>query len=319
MMEKRKMGGALCLFLAAVVWGFGFVAQDMGAAYVGGFTFQACRTLLAALALLLLWLGRDFYKRKKGTFVPMTKEEKKYLLIGGPVCGAILCVATCLQQLGIGNNTGSPGKEAFITALYIVIVPILSLAFGKRVKWHVYLCVAAALFGLWMLCMSGSALTTGDIQVICCSFVFSCHIIAVDFFIPHVDGVRLSCIQFFTTFVGALLMMLIFEQPQWSAILSAAPAIVYSGVISAGVGYTLQIVGQKHTPATLASLLMSLESVFAVVASAIMLPEITSFTWRESVGMVIIFAAIVLSQLGGQPKEAPLAENAQTVSDFEGK
>ncbi len=301
-MDKKKWGGAICLLSAAVVWGFGFVAQDMGASYVGGFTFQACRTLLAALALLVLWLGRDLYMRKKGTFVPMTKEEKKYLLIGGPVCGAILCAATCLQQLGIANNTGSPGKEAFITALYIVIVPILSLAFGKRAKWHVYLCTLLALFGLWMLCMSGSALTTGDIQVICCSFIFACHILAVEFFAPHVDGVRLSCIQFFTVCVGATVMMLIFEEPAWEGISAASLAILYSGVMSAGAGYTLQILGQKHTPATVASLLMSLESVFAVVASAIMLPEITHFTWREAVGMVIIFAAIVCSQLDFKKK-----------------
>jgi drug/metabolite transporter (DMT)-like permease len=296
-MDKKKLGGALCLLSAAVVWGFGFVAQDMGANHVGGFTFQACRTLLAALSLLVLWLGRDLYKKKKGTFVPMTKEEKKYLLIGGPTVGAILCVATCLQQLGIGNNTGSPGKEAFITALYIVIVPVISLAFGKRAKWHVYLCTLVALFGLWMLCMSGSELTTGDIQVICCSLVFSCHIIAVEFFIPHVDGLRLSCIQFFTTCLGATVMMFIFEEPAWSGISAASLAILYSGVMSAGAGYTLQILGQKHTPATVASLLMSLESVFAVVASAILLPEITTFTWREVVGMVIIFAAIICSQL----------------------
>lgn len=296
-MEKKKLGGALCLFLAAVVWGFGFVAQDMGAEHVGGFTFQACRTLLAALALLALWLVRDLWRRKKGTYVPISHKEKKYLLLGGLACGTILCVATCLQQLGIANNEGSPGKEAFITALYIVIVPLITLAFGKRVKWHIYLCVGVALFGLWMLCMSGSALTTGDIQVICCAFVFSWHIIAVDFFIPHVDGVRLSCIQFFVTCLGATVMMFVFEEPQWGDISAAGPAILYSGVMSAGVGYTLQIVGQKNTPATLASLLMSLESVFAVVASAILLPEITSFSWREVVGMVLIFAAIICSQL----------------------
>ena len=296
-MDKKKLGGVLCLFSAAVVWGFGFVAQDMGADHVGGFTFQACRTLLAAVCLLALWIGRDLYKHKKGTYVPMTREEKKYLMIGGLTCGVILCTATCLQQLGIGNNTGSPGKEAFITALYIVIVPILSLAFGKRAKWHVYLCTLVALFGLWMLCMSGSALTTGDIQVICCAFVFSCHIIAVEFFIPHVDGLRLSCIQFFTTCVGATVMMFIFDEPAWSGISAASLAILYSGVMSAGAGYTLQILGQKNTPATLAALLMSLESVFAVVASAILQPHLAAFTWREIVGMLIIFTAIIGSQL----------------------
>ncbi len=304
-MNNKKMVGVACLLGAAVVWGFGFVAQDMGAAHVGGFTFQACRTLLAALSLLALWIGRDLYKRKKGTYVPMTREEKKYLLIGGPICGAILCAATCLQQLGIGNNTGSPGKEAFITALYIVIVPLFSLVFGKKVHWHVYLCVVAALFGLWMLCMSGSSLTTGDIQCICCAFIFACHILSVEHFIPHVDGLRLSCIQFFTTCVGATVMMFIFEEPAWSGISAASLAILYSGVVSAGAGYTLQILGQKHTPATLASLLMSLESVFAVVASAILLPEITHFSWREVVGMIVIFCAIICSQLNLDFKKKP--------------
>ena len=135
--------------LAAIVWGFGFVAQDMGSTHVGPFTFQAARTLMATLALALLWAGRELYRMKKGTYQKMSPEEKKYLLIGGPTVGTILCAATCLQQLGIGNNTGSPGKEAFITALYIVIVPVISLAFGKRAKWHVYLCTLLALFGLW--------------------------------------------------------------------------------------------------------------------------------------------------------------------------
>ena len=304
-MNNKKLIGALCLFAAAVVWGFGFVAQDMGAEHVGGFTFQASRTLLAALSLLALWLGRDLYKRKKGTYAPISPKEKKTLAIGGLACGVILCAATCLQQLGIGNNTGSPGKEAFITALYIVIVPLFSLFFGKKVHWHIYLCVGAALFGLWMLCMSGSALTTGDIQVICCAFIFSYHIIAVDYFIPHVDGLRLSCIQFFVTCAGATIMMFIFEEPAWSGISAATPAILYSGIMSAGAGYTLQILGQKHTPATLASLLMSLESVFAVVASAILLPEITTFTWREVVGMIIIFTAIICSQLNFNFKKKP--------------
>ena len=296
-MDRKKLSGAVCLFAAAVVWGFGFVAQDMGAAHVQGFTFQASRTLLAALSLLALWIGRDLYRRKKGSFVPMSRTEKKYLLIGGLVCGVILCAAACLQQLGIESNTGSPGKEAFITALYIVMVPLFLLFFGKKARPHVYLCTAAALFGLWMLCMSGSTLTTGDVQVICCAVIFAFHIIAVDFFIPHVDGLRLSCLQFFVTCAGSAIFMLIFEQPAWEGIRAATPAILYSGIVSAGAGYTLQILGQKNTPATLASLLMSLESVFAVVASAILLPEITVFTWREILGMIIIFVAIICYQM----------------------
>ncbi len=296
-MQKYRFGGSLCLLLAAVVWGFGFVAQDMGAAHVGPFTFQAARTLMATLALALLWAGRELYRLKKGTYVKMSAEEKKYLLIGGPVCGLILCAATCLQQLGISNNVTSPGKDAFITALYIVLVPLLSLFFGKRVQPHIYVCVGVALLGLWLLCMSGSELTTGDIQVICCSLVFACHIVAVGFFSPHVDGVKLSCIQFFTVSAIAFILAFALEEPAWSGIRSASLAILYSGVMSAGVGYTLQIIGQKHTPETVASLLMSLESVFAVIASAILLPDLTPFTGREVIGMIVIFAAIIASQL----------------------
>ena len=296
-MQKNKWGGSLCLLLAAVVWGFGFVAQDMGSTHVGPFTFQAARTLMATLALALLWAGRELYRMKKGTYQKMSPEEKKYLLIGGPVCGLILCAATCLQQLGISNNVTSPGKDAFITALYIVLVPLISLFFGKRVQPHIYVCVGVALFGLWLLCMSGSDLTTGDIQVICCSLVFACHIVAVGFFSPHVDGVKLSCIQFFTVSVIAFILAFALEEPAWSGIQNASLAILYSGVVSAGVGYTLQIIGQRYTPETVASLLMSLESVFAVIASAILLPDLTPFTGREVIGMIVIFAAIIVSQL----------------------
>lgn len=296
-MEKKVHIGSLFCLLAAIVWGFGFVAQDMGAQHVGPLTFQGARTLVAAVVLALLWLGRDLYKRKKGTYSPISKEEKKYLLIGGPICGAILCAATNFQQFGISNNVSSPGKDAFITALYIVFVPLLGLFLGKRAKPHVYACVLIALFGLWLLCMSGSALTLGDMQVMICSIIFAFHIVAVDHFSPHADGIRLSCLQFIMVSCITIVLSLVFEQPAWTDISAATPAILYSGAVSAAVGYTLQIVGQKYTPPTLASLLMSLESVFAVIASAILLPHLTPFTVREVIGMVVIFAAIVLSQM----------------------
>ena len=303
-MKQQKWAGAACLLVAAAVWGFGFVAQDLGANHVGAFTFQAARTLLAALALLLLWVVRDLWRRKKGTYRPMDRRELRFLLIGGAVCGTILATAAGLQQLGIGNNVTSPGKDAFITALYIVLVPVLSLPFGKRARPHVYLCVVAALIGLWLLCMGGSSLTLGDVQVIACSLVFACHIIAVDLFIPHVDGLRLSCLQFFVNFLLSGALMLIFEQPTAAGLSAAGGAILYSGLVSAGVGYTLQIVGQAHTPPTVASLLMSLESVFAVLASILLLPGVPAFTAREIFGMLLIFAAIILSQLQlGRKKE----------------
>ncbi len=294
--KKAHIGSLLCL-LAAMVWGFGFVAQDMGAQHVGALTFQGTRTLVAAVVLALLWLGRDLYKHKRGTYAPMSKKEKKYLLVGGPICGAILCAATNFQQLGISNNVSSPGKDAFITALYIVFVPLIGIFLGKRAKPHVYACVLLALLGLWLLCMSGSSLTLGDMQIMICSVIFAFHIVAVDHFSPHTDGIRLSCVQFITVSCITVVLSFIFEDPAWTEITAALPAILYSGAVSAAVGYTLQIVGQKYTPPTLASLLMSLESVFAVVASAILLPHLTPFTVREVIGMAVIFAAIVLSQM----------------------
>ena len=296
MKSKKYLGASLCL-LAAVVWGFGFVAQDMGAEHVGPFTFQAARTIVAALALALLWVGRDLFRRKRGTYQKMSAADKKWMLIGGLVCGLVLCAATNFQQFGISSNESSPGKDAFITALYIVLVPLIGLVLGKRAKWHVYVCVVIAVIGLWMLCMGGSSLSLGDLMLIVCSFIFAMHITVVDHFSPRVDGIRLSCIMFLTVAVISTVLAFVMEDPQWAGIGKAMGAILYSGGVSAAVGYTLQILGQKHTPPTVASLLMSLESVFAVIASAILLPEISSFSAREWIGMLVILLAIILSQL----------------------
>lgn len=307
MKQKQHLGSLLCL-AAAVVWGFGFVAQDMGASHIGPLTFQAARTLVAALSLALVWLVRDLYRYKKGTYVKMSAEERKKLLLGGIVCGVILCAATNFQQLGISTNETSPGKDAFITALYIVLVPLITLVLGKRAKWHVYLCVLAALFGLWLLCMSGSTLSLGDTFVIICSLIFAFHIVAVDHFSPHVDGVRLSCIQFLVVTLITNALAFAIEEPQWAGISMASGAILYSGAVSAAVGYTLQIIGQKFAPPTVASLLMSLESVFAVIASAILLPQLTPLTAREWIGMGVIFAAIILSQIDFDTLKKPKTE-----------
>lgn len=295
--RRNKTAGALCLFGAALVWGFGFVAQDLGARHVQGFTFQTTRNLLATLLLLVIVLVRDLYRKRKGIYVPATQEEKKCLLTGGVCSGLALCLASALQQFGIANNVTSPGKDAFITAMYIVLVPLLALLLGKRSAWHVYVSVAAAFVGLWLLCMSGSALTLGDAQVMCSSLVYAVQILILDHFAPRSDGFKLACIQFAVVTVISGVLMLILEEPSASAILDASGAILYAGLLSAAAGYTLQILGQRHTPSTLASLIMSLESVFAVIASAILLPEVTPFTLREGIGMAMIFIAIVASQL----------------------
>ena len=296
-MDKRKWMGTLLLFFAALIWGTSFVAQDVGAKTVDGFTYQAVRNLLGAAVLLPLCFVSDAVAKRKGIWQPPTKKGRQYLWLGGVGCGLLLCVAVVLQQFGIANNVTSPGKDAFITALYIVFVPVFGLLFGKRSQPHVYACVVVALAGLWLLCMGGSGITTGDILVILCSVAFSFHIILVDLVAPHVDGIKLSCIQFFVAAFVSGIGMFIFEQPDIKAILGAWMPIVYSGVFSAAGGYTLQILGQKHTPPTIACLVMSLESVFAVISSMILLPEVPAPTAREWIGMVLIFAAIIVSQI----------------------
>lgn len=301
MKKENRVIGPLLLLGAAIVWGFGFVAQDLGAAHVQSFTFQATRTALAALVLLAILLVRDACKRKKGTYVRMSRAEWKYLLLGGVLCGMALCVAAGLQQFGIANNVTSPGKDAFITALYIVMVPLFGLFVGRRARFHVYLCVALAFVGLWLLCMSGSSLSVGDTQVILAASVFAVHILLLDFFAPRVDGLKLAFVQFSVVAVISAICMLLFEEPRIESIAAASGAILYAGLGSTAAGYTLQILGQRRTSSTLASLVMSLESVFAVVASAILLPSIAPFTWREGVGMVLIFVAIICAQL--EPKK----------------
>jgi len=222
--------------------------------------------------------------------------EGRPLILGGVLCGAILTAACVLQQAGIGNNETSPGKDAFVSALYMVIVPIFALFLGKRSPLPVYLCTVVAVFGLWLLCMgSGTALSVGDVQVIACAFVFAAHILAVDRVAPYVDGIRLSAVQFLTSGVLSGVFMLIFETPTWKGILAALLPLLFAGIFSNGIAYTLQIVGQQRTAPTLASLVLSLESVFAVLAGMVLLGEYPS--GREIAGMAVIFAAIVCAQL----------------------
>jgi drug/metabolite transporter (DMT)-like permease len=248
--------------------------------------------------VLLIACGvRTLAQKKRGSYRAATLSERKTLLVGGVVCGLVLCLATVLQQFGIENNVTSPGKDAFITAFYIVFVPILSLFLGKRAPWHIYPCVAVAVGDLWLLCMGGSTLSVGDLQLILCSVVFAVHILVVGHFAPLTDGLWLSAIQFTVSGLICAVLMFIFENPSLPVILDAWMPIAYSGLLSTAGGYTLQILGMRHSPPTVASLVMSLESVFAVISSMILLPEIAPFTAREWIGMVLIFAAITVSQL----------------------
>ena len=294
---NSRLRGNLLLLLTALIWGSAFVAQSVGAEYIGPFTFNCSRSVLGGLVLLpvILVLDRAGITRK-----PATAAEKKTLLIGGICCGAALAVASAFQQLGVANTT--VGKAGFITALYILIVPLLGWIFlKKKVGLLVWAGVGLALVGMYLLCMTeGFSIRFGDLLVLICAFCFSIHILVIDYFSPKTDGVRLSCIQFFTAAVISGILMLLFERPDLGALLSAWPSVAYAGIMSSGVAYTLQVVAQRDTDPTVASMLMSLESVFALLAGWVLLNQ--ALSPKELCGAVLVFCAIILAQLPERKK-----------------
>ncbi len=315
-MNLKKYDGLICCLLAALFWGTTFVAQDKAAQTIPSFTFLALRSFVGAFALLVVFLLKDAWNKKHGRFVAPTRSKHYICWYSGAICGIFLFAASALQQFGIASNAGSPGKDAFITALYIVFVPLFGFILGKRAEPHIYVCVAVALGGLWLLCMNGSTLTTGDIQLIACSVLFACQMIMVDHVGNRVDAVRLSAVQFLVVGVLSAIFAIIFEKPTLAGILTGWWTVLYAGILSSAVAYTLQIVGQQRTPATLASLVLSLESVVAVVASMIALHLYPRPL--ELVGMALIFAAIIVSQLPFKYKtriKTATAENPPDISE----
>ena len=294
------------LMLAALIWGSAFVAQSVGMDYLGPFSFNCVRSFMGSLVLLpVIWFmdrqkketaEHDGQKTEEGT----REQNKKVLLYGGLCCGVILTLSTSLQQIGIKYTTA--GKAGFITALYILIVPLLGLILGKKVGNKTWLGVALAVAGMYLLCIKeGFYISYGDFMVLLCALVFSLHILAVDYFSPRVDGIRLSCIQFFVCGCISAVPMLVWEHPEISQIIRAWQPLAYAGVLSSGVAYTLQIVTQKHLNPTVASLLMSLESVFAVLTGWLVLNERLSL--KELLGCVLVFTAIILAQLPQKQKK----------------
>ena len=281
------------LFLTALIWGTAFVAQAVGMDHIGPFAFNAARSFVGGAALIPVIF---FFNRfKTDGQRQQERANQKTLILGGVCCGLALGVASCLQQVGIKYTT--VGKAGFITAMYIVIVPILGIFLGKRVGLKLWISVAIAIAGLYLLCMSGTlTLQKGDLLVILCAIAFSVHILVIDHFSPKVDGVKMSCVQFFVAGLLSLAVMLLFEGAPAArdVALSWAP-ILYCGVLSSGVAYTLQIIGQKGVNPTIASLVLSLESVISVLAGWVILGQ--SMTGRELLGCVLMFAAIVLAQL----------------------
>ena len=292
-----KMKNSLLLLLTSFIWGVAFVAQSVGGEAVGCFTFNGVRSLIGALVLIPVIFFLDAQKKKElgEEKFQEQKGDFKTLLTGGICCGVMLCIASNFQQFGISFTT--VGKAGFITAMYILIVPILGLFMKKKVSMKVWFGVVLATIGLYMLCMTSESfsLSKGDFLVLICAGFFSLHILIIDYFSPKVDGVRMSCIQFLVCGILSMVMAFIFETPEVSVILSGWLPILYAGVLSCGVAYTLQIVGQKNMDPTVASLILSLESVFSVLAGWLILNQTLSL--RELSGCVLMFLAIILAQL----------------------
>lgn len=282
----------LLLVLTAFIWGTAFVSQSEGMDYIGPFTFLASRSYIGGVTLIPCIFILN--KLKANDTSKNSNSNVKTLVIGGVCCGIALFIASALQQVGILYTT--VGKSGFLTALYIVIVPLLGLFFGKKVTVRVWGCVFIAVVGMYLLCIKEEfKIQYGDMLVIMCALFFSGHILIIDYFSPKVDCVKMSCIQFFTCAVISTVFMLIFEKVSFDALLSALPYVLYAGVFSSGVAYTLQIIGQKGNDPTVTSLIFSLESVFALLAGVVILGERLSF--KEGLGCFLIFSAIILTQL----------------------
>ena len=289
------MKNNVLLVLTALIWGCAFVAQSVGMDYVGPFTFNMARFLIGAIVLLpVIW----FMDRQRKTGAEKGAGQKT-LIIGGICCGIALAVASTLQQWGILFTT--VGKAGFITAMYIVIVPLLGVFIGKKVRPLIIGCVAIAVVGFYFLCMTESlCLGLGDFLVLLCAIAFSIHILVIDHFSPKVDGVKMSAIQFLTAAIISAVPTLLWEQPVFTEILQAWQPVLYAGVMSCGVAYTLQIIAQKNADPTVASLLLSLESVFSVLAGWVLLGQ--GLSLKEMFGCVLIFCAIILAQLPKKKK-----------------
>ena len=299
-MNRFVIRQSLLLLLTATIWGVAFVSQSVGMDYVGPFTFNAVRSLIGAAVLIPCIAVLKKLQKKDETQEIHKKEDKKTLLAGGICCGVALFIASNLQQFGIQYTT--VGKAGFITALYIVIVPVIGVFTKKTTGYKIWLSVLLAVAGLYLLCITeGFSVGTGDFLVFLCALCFSVHILIIDYFSPKVDGVRMSCIQFFVCGLLSGIAMVFTEQFEFHAVLTAWMPLLYAGVMSCGVAYTLQIVGQKGMDPTVASLILSLESVVSVLSGWLLLNQKLSL--RELAGCVLMFVAIILAQIPKKPKK----------------
>lgn len=312
-MNKNPMKGVTLLLIGSFIWGTTFVAQSMGTNHLNAFSFNCIRNVIGVFALIpvLLWqiytetknmnsvqnsiIGKNA-QNKTPTFTQRLRAIfTRDLILGGLSCGTALCLASYFQQVGIEHST--VGKSAFITTLYIILVPLLGLFFKKKLPLQIWCGVILAMIGLYLLCMKDEAfvLTIGDIYLLLCALFFTIQITAVDYYAPKVNCIALSMMQFLVTAILSGMGMIFTELPTLENIWGAMIPLLYAGVLSSGIAYTFQIIGQKHLAPTVASLLMSLESVFATLAGWVVLKEV--LTTKELIGCGLVFAAVILTQV----------------------
>lgn len=291
---KKNIKGELMLILTAVIWGTSFVSQKLGMNYVEPFTFGASRFLLGALVLIPVILIFDRSNNKNNGKAINDSYSRKDLITGGILCGSALFLGASFQQIGIVYTTA--GKAGFITALYIVLVPLFGLFMKKKISRLVWFGVALATGGLYLLCIKeGFTIQVGDAIVMAGTIFWALQILIVDAYNDKTQGLKLSCAQFITAGILSAVAALIFENPSLTTIIECAGPILYTAIMVVGVAYTLQIIGQKTTDPNIAAIILSMESLFAVISGAIFLKE--TMTIKEIAGCVLMFAAVIMTQV----------------------
>lgn len=302
MKMNKKILSVVLLFSTAIIWGFAFVAQVSGSAHVDSYTFNALRFLLGGISLIPVVAITDLKARKDTvstqTDLSQDGRDTKKLLIASVICGLLLFMASALQQSG-AQITQSSGRSGFITSLYTVITPILYFfVFKKRVRFNVWIGALATIIGLFMLCMKsgeGFSFGKGELLLILCSVFFAVHILMVDVFVKNVNSLKLSMLQFIVCGFANLVFALIFDDIDISSILAAKWSILYCGLLSVGVGYTLQVVSQRISDPNFAAIVLSTESVFSAIGGVLF--GIDSIEPLGYVGCFVIFCGIVFSQI----------------------
>ena len=293
-MPNVQLRNTLLLMGASFIWGTAFVAQSVGADHMGPYSFLAGRSWLACVFLLGLMAVLRKAGKTNSAAEPGFWQNRKVLVKGGTCCGIALFAASAAQQMGIG--TTSTAKAGFLTALYVVLVPVCGLFFKRKVSLPVWIAVALSVIALYLLCINGEfSLAPGDLLILACAVCFTIHILVIDHFTATVDGVKLSCLQFLFAALISTVCMFLFEDVDFAAIWGCILPLLYVGIFSCGVGYTLQILAQKGSNPTVVTILLSLESVFAVIAGAIILKQ--QMSAREYIGCAVMFAAVLLAQI----------------------